>query len=39
VKADGAVLKSSLWEWRQKGKTLRASFRADRDARVTVIGC
>jgi hypothetical protein len=32
-------LKSSLWEWRRKGQTLKATFRADRDSRVTVIAC
>jgi alpha-glucosidase (family GH31 glycosyl hydrolase) len=39
VRVDGRVLNSSMWEYRRKGRVLRATFRADRDSRVTVIAC
>jgi hypothetical protein len=39
VRVDGRVLNGSMWEYRQKGQVLRASFRADRDSRVTATAC
>ena len=39
VTVDGKALKSSMWEYDPKGRVLRATFRADRNARLVVSGC
>ena len=39
VRVDGRPLKSSMWEYDPKGRVLRATFRADRNARLVVSGC